>query len=447
MLKRENPRDRNAEIAVIGGIILKPEAIDEVRGVIDPDMFTLPACRILFKTMLEMKIEGSPIDVITIMDSIRAVPAATELIGGVKGLTSMVSGVPTAANLREYAGIIRRTYYRRVIIEDTKEIQGLVTSKCSETELDEAIDQASVHFKELSVLSKQVDLSLKPIIKQTTERISNKADLISLGHERLDELMGGLIRREPTIVAARPSHLKTTFCADRIDHWLDKGLKVQVFSLEVTADMYIRKLICKLGRINSSGLRRHALTKHDLQRFFDTCSQFYDKYEGKLSIMDYTHGMKEPHNIERAARMFKPDVMMVDYIQEMKTSAQYRRIEIGNHARFFKELAIDLDSALVLVSQISRLKSFRPGEKPLPTLQDLKESGELEELAEMALLLYYHYNTTGAPEDVGRLRVEIAKNKYGPLGVLHLFHKPQFCELKDLGTDNFTSKGIVKGTT
>jgi len=439
------PRDRLAEIAVIGGIILKPEAIDNVRGLLEPDMFTSARHIIMFTALLEMRIDGKVMDVVTLFDHLKTAFSIEDIKEITpKYITEFTDGVPTAANVREYALIVRRMYYRRQIISDTKNIQELVKHQCDEKELDEAIDDAGVHFKELSTMSRPIDTSLKAIIQQTQERVANKADLIPTGHTRLDELIGGIIRREPTIIAARPSMLKTTFCADRIPYWLEAGYKVQVLSLEVTADMYIRKLISKIGRINSSGLRRHALTKQDLERFFASCSKFYNDYEGQFSVMDYTHGMKECHKIERAVRIFKPDIIILDYVQEMKTSAQYRRIEIGNHARFLKELAIDLDAALLLVSQISRLKTFRPGEKPLPSLHDLKESGELEELAELALLLYYHYNTTGAPEDVARLRVEIAKNKYGPLGMFHLFHEPRFCELKDLGSDNFTSKGVVK---
>lgn len=441
----DGPVNETAEQAVLGAILLDPEQMKALSGLLRAEMFSTSNNRSIFECFLELFLERRTIDIVTVADRLQQ-KSMLESIGGISKLTTLMEIVPSSAGILEYAEIVRRDYFTRQMILTSKKIEERLRGDPA-ANVDEIVQEAAKVLKELSSEARPVNTSLKGVISTTVERISLNADLIPLGHRRMDIHMGGLLRREPVIVGARTSNLKTTFCADRIPYWLEKGYRVQVFSLEVPGDMYMRKIICNIGKIDFNALRRYALTRPELERFLARCNEIYANFDTKLSIMDFSDGVKDPLVLERAVRSFKPDIFIVDFIALMKTThPQYRRIEVGENVEFLKELGINMNAVPIIVCQINRQAmkvQSKSGDTPMPfpKLEDLKETGDIEEKATEAFLLYYHYATTKDIEHVHRLRVELAKSRYGPLGVIHLHYNPSFCRLTDLGYESFNAEG------
>jgi replicative DNA helicase len=435
---------KEAETAFLGSLMINPERMRDVIGILTPEMFTSTVKEKIFESMKEMSREGITFDTVCLADRLKQ-KGMLEHAGGFVGL-SMMMDLSSSAGILDYAHIVRRDYFTRQLILKAKEIQD-EAAKNGDGKMAGVIGETIKLIRELSTQANPVDTSLKGVVRVTTERITAKVDLLPIGHRRMDEWMGGLLRREPVIVAGRTSNLKTTFVADRIPFWIAQGLKVQVFSLEVPSDMYFRKIVCQMGRIDATALRRYALTKDQLEKFILKCNEIYSNFDGKLSILDFKDGMKSMNNIDRAVRSFKPDIFIVDYVTLIHTEhPQYRRLEIGENIEALKELGIDMDAVPIFVCQINRgAVTRKDGEEPFPKLEDLKETGEFEEKATEALLLYYKYSITKDKKDVHRVRVELAKSRYGPLGVLNLFHQPMYCELLDLGIEKFDEKGQAIG--
>ena len=427
------PNDINAENAVLGGILLDGSIFRDVSHCLKPDMFYSSLNKVIWAAMTELYKEGKPVnDWVLLSEKLKIhkmdIPMLMEKLD-----------VPTAANIHHHVDIVRQYHWFRLLIEKSKDIQMTVSNNSKD--LLGVLRSATEMFKEFSAASNTISLSLKKIVQEAAERVATKSDMIPWGLQRIDRQMGGLIKRQPTVVAGRTSNLKTTFVTSPIPFWLDSGLKVQVFSLEVAADQYLRKLVCKKGKVDSRAVSTHSLTKPQLEQYIQVCTQIYDEYEGKFSVLDFTHGIKNIDLLERAARAFKPDILIVDYIGLLPTSKQYKRIEVEEHMIFLKELAIDLNCAPIIVAQINRAPMKKLDGPPFPRLEDLKESGGIEENACHVYLLYYYYSISGEKKDMHRLMVNLAKNKYGPLGKWHLLFNPIHCDIRDLGIERFDASG------
>lgn len=440
----EKVGSKEAETAFLGSLMLAPDRMRDVAGILTPEMFTSTVKGKIYESLREMSKEGITFDVVCLADRLKQ-KGMLEYAGGFSGLAGMME-ISSSAGILDYAHIIRREHFTKELILKAKEIQD-EAAKNGNGQMAGVIGDTIKLIRELSTQANPMDTSLKGVVRVTTERITNKVDLLPIGHRRMDDYMGGLLRREPVIIAGRTSNLKTTFAADRIPFWIAQGLKVQVFSLEVPSDMYFRKIVCQMGRFDATALRKYALSKDQLEKFILKCNEIYANYDGKLSILDSKDGVKNMANIDRAVRSFKPDIFIVDYVTLIHTEhPQYRRMEIGENIEALKELGIEMDAIPIFICQINRQAVTRKdGEEPYPKLEDLKETGEFEEKATEALLLYYKYSITKDPKDAHRVRVELAKSRYGPLGVVHLWYQPMYCELLDLGIDKFDEKGKAIG--
>ena len=433
------PSDANAEMAILGGVMLDPRMLREIKHHVRPEMFTTDERRHLYSTMLELDKEGKPIDVMLIVDKLNANGGA-DRYGGYTGLLEFADSVPTAANLPHYADLVRKNSFWRSLIDAAGDIQ--TAAQNGGGELVTVLKAATELFNDYQAGDLSLDVGLKSVISRAAERVADRGSIIPWGHSRIDSAIGGLIKREPIVVGGRTSHMKTTFVTDRVDHWCGPlGQRVQIFSLEVAADMYVRSIVCQRAHLNYRAVQNHTLTRPQLEKFVHACNMLYSDYEDNLSIMDFTSGIKNPDILERAARKFKPDILVVDYIGLMPTSKQYKRMEIEEHMIFLKELCIDLDCAPIIVAQINRAPMKKLTGPAHPKLEDLKESGGIEENAAHVFLLYYHYTQTNDDKDNCRLRVHLAKNKYGPLGLWNLHVHPDFRNLTDLGYNRFDKTG------
>lgn len=423
-----------AELAVLGGLMLSAEQMPKVTSIISTEMFSTRKRQRLFEAFQEIVSEGNPLDVIFISDKLGK---KIDDYGGPQGLVNFMDSVPSSSNLEFYAEKVRADYFKRKILDVSKNI-----GTKNGIEFKEAADNLKSYLRELNNHSAGLNMSLDPIIERTIKRIDDNRDVVPTGFERLDNILGGLQRREICIVAGRPGNMKTTMACNLANYWLSQGLKTLIFSVEIPSDMYFRKMVCAANGIDTMAIRRKLMTRNQLDELFRLCREYKEYFEGQLLIMDKSNGLrKDPAIMARAMRKFNPDVVMLDYIQKMPTSSQYKRIELEDYAAWLQEVAEEVDAHVTILSQINRSAQY--GKKDdYPKIHHLKESGGLEEVADEILLLHYPYTVNKKQSEKFRLRVDIAKNRYGGLKALWLHVAPSQGKISDVGSDIFSPEGV-----
>jgi len=432
LLERVPPQDLEAEAAVLGSIVLDNECAGEILQIISPEAFYSTRHLRIYQTLIQLYDQRRAVDLITLRDELSR-RGVLEEIGGVQFLTELVESVPSAANAVHYARIVRdRAILRSLIAACTNILR----------EAHEARDDAQTVLdnserKIFEIAERQIGLEAKPmmeILKQTMAILEMYQDRHGLptglpsGYEDLDKLTGGFQKAEMIIIAARPSIGKTTLALNIAVHvGIDGRKPVAVFSMEMSEQMLAQNLLCMRAGIDASKLRSGYLG---------------DEQFGKINIalgalseapifIDDTAGMTLLQFRAKARRVVarhKVELIIVDYIQLMTSPGEEsRQLEIANISRGIKALARELNIPIIAISQLNRGPEAREGH--VPRLADLRESGSLEQDADVVMLLHRpsHYVGGSQADDssVTRSSAEdtqliIAKQRNGPTGIVHL---------------------------
>jgi replicative DNA helicase len=424
------PHSLEAEQSVLGGLLLDNEAADKVADVITDADFYSDAHRLVYAHILRLVSDSKPADVVTVSESLASVQKL-DYIGGLAYLGALVQNVPTAANIRHYAQIVRD----RSILRQLAATAGDIADSAYHPQgrgAKEVLDQAEakiLHIAEQGERGTRTYASIGSLLGEVVERIEtlyNRDDPsavtgVPTGFADLDEKTSGLQPGDLVIIAGRPSMGKTALALNITEHVaLNTKLPVAVFSMEMGASQLALRMIGSVGRLDQHKLRTGRLAAEDWEKLSAAL--------GRLSeapiLIDETPALNAIEVRSRARRLAKSygklGLVVVDYLQLMQASTQgeNRATEISEISRAMKSLAKELKVPVVALSQLNRSLEQRPNKRPV--MSDLRESGAIEQDADVILFIYRDEVYNPDTQDKGTAEIIIGKQRNGPIGTVRL---------------------------
>jgi replicative DNA helicase len=442
--RRLPPQNVEAEEAVIGGVLLENGALDRALEAVEPDDFYREAHRKIMRAMLSLHARNEPVDLVTLADELRRRGDLAD-VGGSPYLVELAEKVPTAANVAHHARMVRERAILRGLIETSTEIvrQAYEARK----DVDAFLDEAEHRIFALS--ERKVRRSfyrLKDLVFEsfkTIESLYDKREIVTgvpTGFRDLDAMTSGLQRGDLVIVAGRPSMGKTAFALNVAQHAaLQADIGVAVFSLEMSKEQLALRLLCSEARVNMNKLRQGFTGERDLQSLAKAAGRLNDA----PVYIDDTPALSLLEMRAKARRLKKdPDarlgLILVDYMQLMRGSpgVDSREQEIASISRGLKALAKELDLPVVALSQLNRQVEQRSGEKK-PQMADLRESGAIEQDADVILFLYRPWVYDKAAEERAA-EVIVGKQRNGPIGNVNVTFLAEFTRFEDRAEDDLS---------
>ncbi len=437
-LQKLPPQNIEAEQMVLGAILIENDSINKVIEILSPDDFYKDTHRRIFTVMRDMLETGDAIDLVTLSDALRG-KTGLEAVGGASYLATLVSLVPTAANIKHHARIVREKAVLRKLIHSATDIitQSYEDSR-TVVNIDELLDRAEKSIFEIAQGKiKDSFVSMKNIVGHSfaiVERLYEKKEMVTglaTGFLDLDERTSGFQQSDLIIVAGRPSMGKTAFCLNIAAYAaIEKGKSVAIFSLEMSKEQLVLRMLGSESRVDAHKLR----TGHLSERDWSPLSSAAGKLADAPIFIDDTAAISVLETRAKARRLKADqglDLVIVDYLQLMRGRGDEgsREQEISNISRSLKALAKELQVPVIALSQLNRAVETRPGKEKRPMLADLRESGAIEQDADVILFIYRDevYNKCECPYDGeclcgqrGKAEVIIGKQRNGPIGKVDL---------------------------
>ncbi len=437
-MERIPPHNTEAEISVLGAVLLDSEVFYQVSEIIGPDDFYAEAHREIFQCMQDLHMKGSPIDLVTVCEDLSR-RRSLEAVGGRAYIAQLTGAVPTSANAGEYAKIIREKSLLRKLIAASGEISGnCFSEKLGAAEILDGAEQTILDIaktrqtRQYSHLRDVLKINLENIAE--AQRNGGVIPGLSTGFADLDNKTTGLQKSDMIIVAARPSMGKTAFALNIAQNAaLKSGATVAIFSLEMSKDQLSQRMLSMEARVDSRKLKVGDVSAED----WEDINRAVDKLSGANVIIDDTPGISVMEIRNKCRRMSaeKPlDLVVIDYLQMMTMgmSIENRQQEVSNISRSLKQLARELACPVIVLSQLSRLVEQRENHRPV--LSDLRESGAIEQDADVVMFLYRedYYKKDPDVADTNICEVIIAKQRNGEIGSVKLAWLPKFTKFADL---------------
>ena len=424
------PQNVDAEASLLGSILIDEEAMIKVASGIKDDDFYEQRHRDIYSAMLKLYEMRKPIDLLTLSDRLRD-EGNLETIGGASYLTELTNLVPTAAHIEHYADIVKQKATRRKLLKAAEEIVTL--SYEDEKTVDDLLGEAEARLFAVSQKHIKQDLtSLEQILTESFDRLDelhrdkNKIRGIPTGFRDLDNILAGLQRSDLFILAARPAMGKSTFAMNIAHHIAAKEkLAVLYFSLEMSKEQLVDRLLAAEAGIDSWNLRTGNLSDRD----FDSLGHAMGALSEAQLYIDDTPGLSVLElrtKARREAQKHKLGLIMIDYLQLMSGSAKSgdnRVQEISEISRGLKAIARELNVPLVALSQLSRSVESRSPQ--IPQLSDLRESGSIEQDADIVAFIYRedYYNPETDRQHITDILIK--KHRNGPTGSVELYFHPE----------------------
>jgi replicative DNA helicase len=429
------PQNTEAEQSVLGGILIENEALNKIVEILDSDDFYRESHRKIFKSMIALSEKNEPSDLITLTNELKYQNLLEE-IGGASYLTSLIDSVPTAANIEYYAKIVKEKSILRKLIQAATEI---VTQSYEDSgDVDGFVDDAErLIFGISEHRVKPSFYPFKDIIKEsfkTIEKLYEKKELITgipSGFKDLDRKTAGFQPSDLIIVAGRPGMGKTAFCLNVAQYAaIEAKIPVAIFSLEMSKEQLALRMLCSEAEVDSQNLRTGFLSESDWPKLTLAAGNLS---EAPLFIDD-TPAISSLE-IRAKARRLKAEydlgLVIVDYLQLMKgRRAERREQEISEISRSLKALAKELSVPVIAISQLSRKTEDRPSRRP--QLADLRESGAIEQDADVIIFIYREELYKQDTPNKGIAEVIIGKQRNGPTGKVDLHFIDKYTAFKPL---------------
>ena len=441
MSQRKLPHNLEAEQSVIGALLVDFEAAGGVFQILSPDDFYSPKHARIFAAIQTLYDKHSTVDEVLLGDELARL-GELESAGGMEYLDDLVDRLPVAANAEYYARIVRDKGILRTLHETCGEIvQGVYDS---DLPAQEQQDRAESLITEVGNRGSGRDfVPIRDIIDEQFERLDDTETgdtSIYTEFNDLDSMTTGLHPAELIIVAGRPSMGKTTFCMNVVQNVAIQGKCVAIFSLEVSRDQLVQNLLCTFSRVDAHRLRKRSLSNQDWQQLTAGAGQLR---QASIHIDD-TPGLTPLTLRAKARRLHNRhplDMIVIDYLQLMEGSGgqESRQQEISTISRALKGLARELQVPLIAISQLSRGVENREDHKP--RMSDLRESGAIEQDADVILLLYRgEYYKPEDEELRGKAEIILAKQRNGPTGSVHLQFTANCMRFENLASQPFAEE-------
>lgn len=441
--RHQPPQNTDAEASLLGAILIDSDAIVKIAdNIAAPDFFDQRHMRI-YEAITKLYEKRSPIDVLTLSDQLKS-DGYLDLIGGPGYLTELTNYVPTASHAEQYAEIVAQKSLRRRLIKASQDIVGLGYDESKQ--LRELIEEAEQSLFEVSQQHvKQSVVSIESILADSFERLDDlhkdKSKLrgVPTGYKDMDNVLAGLQRSDLFILAARPSMGKTAFVLNLAQNVALKSKEpVLVFSLEMSKEQLVDRLLSMESGVDAWALRTGNLTDNDFEKIGEAMGHLS---EAPIYIDD-TPGITVSDlrtKARREAHQHKLGLIIVDYLQLMSGGGKFggdanRVQEISEISRGLKSVARELDVPLIALSQLSRSVESRSPQ--IPQLADLRESGSIEQDADVVAFLYRedYYNPETDRKNI--MDVLIKKHRNGPIGNVELYFDRDKQRIKSLDSSH-----------
>lgn len=442
LLRNVPPHSADAEQAVLGGMLLTPEVITDISATLKPEDFYIPAHRLIYSACTTLADQNLPVDLVSVKTYLQD-HALLEEAGGSVYLATLAETAISSARADYYASIVRDKAQVRSLIGSCSEI--ISRSYEPGVSVNDLLDQSEQQI--LAVGSRRTDrtfMSSKElsdkIFEELNARAKDKRTLtgVTTGYRTLNMMTGGLQKSDLIIMAARPGMGKTAFALNlaanaAIGDGMNPGIPVAVFSLEMSMDQLMQRLLCSEGRVSLSNLRRNMLNDDDWSGLFEGANRLS---QAEIYIDD-TPALSIGDLRARARRLHKDKgigMVMVDYLQLMRASRRVdsRELEISEISRGLKALAKELNIPVIALSQLNRKVEERSDKRPL--LSDLRESGAIEQDADLIMFIYREemYKKTDDKPKVEPAEIIIGKHRNGQTGTAHLMYIPGHTRFEEL---------------
>ena len=447
---RMPPQNVEAEVSTLGALLLDGAAIYKVIDIIRSEDFYRPQHQVIFTTIMELFDRHEPIDVLSVSSRLRE-KNALEPAGGVSYLTELVNAVPTASNVGYYAELVRKKKVLRSLIQVSGELTELGYRESEDTDalLDEAekrifsLAQRSLHQKFQSI-----DAPLREAFERYDNLHKNKDQLagVSTGFKEMDNILAGFQKSDLIILAARPSFGKTSLALDIARHAaIRKNVPVGIFSLEMSTQQIVDRFISAEANVDLWKLRTGRIPDDgdDFARIRDALDRL-----SKAPIYIDDAASSNILQMRAMARRLQADnpnlgLIIIDYLQLMtpRTSSDSMVQQVTEISRSLKQLAKEINVPVLAVSQFSRAVESR--HPPIPRLSDLRESGSIEQDADVVMFIYREDRYKENSQKQNQVEIMVAKHRNGPLGTANLYFndkKASFVSLDD--SDEFENFAV-----
>ena len=421
VIKRIMPHSLEAEQSVIGSMFIDAEAIAAATEQISGEDFYNRQYGVVFDTIVELNNEGKPIDFVTLQDRLRSKEDVPPEVSGLDFLTNLIAAVPTSANIKYYAGIVAEKATLRRLIRTNEEIAN--TCYSGKESLDTILESTESKINEV-VQKKNVKefVPIRTVVMNAMDKIEKASKL----HPS-----------DLVLIAARPSMGKTAFVLNIAQHVAFKqNLPVAIFSLEMSKEQLINRMFSLESSVDAQKLRTGQLNDQEWERLIESAGVI-----GKSKLMiDDTPGISIAELRSKCRRMKQENglsMIIIDYLQLMSgsggRSSDSRQQEISDISRSLKAVARELSVPVLALSQLSRAVEQRPDHRPM--LSDLRESGAIEQDADVVMFIYRDDYYNHDSPDKGISEIIIAKQRNGPIGTVQLAWLPEYTKFANLEND------------
>jgi replicative DNA helicase len=435
-LRKVPPQNLEAESSVLGGILLENDAVNIVLELLRPEDFYRESHRKVFRAMIELTDRGEPVDLITLSEYLKS-RGELDAVGGSAYLASLADFVPTAANIAYYARIVREKSILRSLIRTATDIatRGYEEQGNVEEFLDTA-EKVIFDISERKIKASFVAVGdmIKDTLK-TVERLYERKEMVTgvpTGYEDLDKLTAGLQPSDLIIVAGRPSMGKTAFSLNVAANAAFAGVGVAVFSLEMAKEQLVLRMLCSEARVNNSKVRSGYLAERDFPKLANAAGRLHEA----LIYIDDTPAISVLELRAKARRLVrdrtkKVGLIVIDYLQLMRGmgGASNREQEISEISRSLKALAKELAVPVIAISQLNRRVEDRGDRRPM--MSDLRESGAIEQDADVIMFIYRDEVYNQNSEVKGKAEIIVAKQRNGPIDTVELTFLNEFMRFEN----------------
>jgi replicative DNA helicase len=438
------PHSIEAEQSVLGGLLLSNDAWDAVAEMVSADDFYRADHRLMFRHVARMMENSEPVDVVTLSDTLNA-NGELESAGGLSYLAELATNTPSAANIRAYAQVVRERSALRHLIQAAQDIAESGFNPEGRT-AEDLIDMAERQIMQISEQGPKAGgpQAVNPLLTRAVEKIdelySSGGDItgLSTGFADLDGMTSGLQKSDLIIVAGRPSMGKTAFAMCLVENAvLNQPKPILVFSMEMPADQLIVRMLSSIGRIDQTRIRNGKLEQDDWPKLSTAVAKLKDV----PLYIDDTPALSPTEMRSRARRIVREHgelgMIMVDYMQLMQVTGftEGRTAEVSEISRNMKAIAKEFNCPVVALSQLNRSLEQRPNKRPVNS--DLRESGSLEQDADVIMFIYRDEVYNEDSPDKGVSEIIIGKQRNGPIGITRLAFIGQYTRFENLARGSY----------
>jgi replicative DNA helicase len=440
LIKKVLPHSIEAEQSVIGSMIMDKDAITTASEIVSSEDFYQHQYGLLFDAMVELFNEGKPVDLITLQEKLKEKELPPEL-SSIDFIRELITSVPTSANVKYYANIVKEKAVLRRLIKVTEGI----SNECymNREKLEVILEQAEKQVFDVVQNKSSGDfVSIKDIVIRSLESIEsaakNKGSVtgVSTGFYDLDYKTAGLQPSDLILIAARPSMGKTAFVLNIAEYVAIKSnVTTAIFSLEMSKDQLVKRIISMNSKVDSQAIRTGDLKDEDWVKLVESARSIGNSN----LIIDDTPGISIGE-LRSKCRKFKLEhnlgLVIIDYLQLMSggKKSESRQQEISEISRSLKALAREISAPVIALSQLSRAVEQRPDKRPM--LSDLRESGAIEQDADVVMFIYRDDYYNHDSEDAGVSEIIIGKQRNGPTGTVKLAWLSQYTKFANLERDH-----------